>query len=308
MMSFNPKNMPHLLSVLIAIITAVGMWYVVSVRDRLEAQLEVNIDYNGVPPNLVVTDGLISKVHVRMRGPELLLRSISQRTLTQAIDLSGIKKGTTVVPLSGERMGPQLRAFELIDVQPPRIVVRADNLIERSVPVRAEIESPLRSGVLTVENVIVSPASVTLRGPEDVLSDMSHVPLIITLDPNAAGTTVRQTLPLDTPSLVNAIPGSVEVQYTITSGRTVVTRQVKVEVEAQNARNYDVEPESLELLVEVPEALAKNSSYLRKLGVIVVPPPMETGQSRQVDPRIRLPEGMTLLNPSVNSVTISRKK
>lgn len=308
MMSFNPKNMPHLFSVIIAIITAVGMWYVVSVRDRLEAQLEVNIDYHGVPSGLVVTDGLVSKVHVRLRGPELLLRSISQQTLTQAIDLSGIKKGTTVVPLTGEHMGPQLRAFELIDVQPPRIVVRADNLIERSVPVRAEIESPLRSGVLTVENVIVSPASVTLRGPESVLSDMSHVPLIITLDPNAAGTTVRQTLPLDTPSLVNAMPGSVAVQYTITSGRTVVTRQVKVEVEAENARNYAVEPDSLELLVEVPEALARNSSYLRKLGVIVVPPPMESGQSRQVDPRIRLPEGMTLLNPSVNPVTISRKK
>ena len=104
------------------------------------------------------------------------------------------------------------------------------------------------------------------------------------------------------------MPASVEVQYTITSGRTVVTRQVRVEVEAQNASHYAVEPETLELLVEVPEALAKNSSYLRKLGVIVVPPPMEMGQSRQVDPRIRLPEGMTLLNPSVNPVTISRKK
>ena len=308
MMSFNPKKMPQVLSLIVAIITAVGMWYVVSVRDRLEAQLEVSIDYNGVPPDLVITDGLISKVHVRMRGPELLLRAISQQTLTQAINLSGIKKGTTVVPMSGENMGPQLRAFELIDVQPPRIVVTADNLIERSVPVRAARDSPLRSGVLTVENVIVSPASVTLRGPESVLSDMSHVPLIITLDPNAAGTTVRQNLPLDTPSLVNAMPGSVEVQYTITSGRTVVTRQVRVEMEAQNAQNYAVEPETLELLVEVPEALAKNSSYLRKLGVIVVPPPMEVGQSRQVDPRIRLPEGMTLLNPSVNPVTISRKK
>ena len=103
MMSFNPKKMPHLLSLAVAIITAVGMWYVVSVRDRLEAQLEVSIDYNGVPPNLVITDGLISKVHVRMRGPELLLRAITQQTLTQAINLSGIKKGTTVVPLSGEK-------------------------------------------------------------------------------------------------------------------------------------------------------------------------------------------------------------
>ena len=308
MISFDPKKMPHLLSVVVAMVTAVAMWYVVSVRDRLEVQLEISIDYNGVPPNLVVTDGLISKVHVRMRGPELLLRAISQQTLKQAIDLSGIKKGTTVVPLTGDHMGPQLRAFELIDVQPPRLVIKADTYMERSVPVRAEIESPLRSGALTVENVIVSPASVTLRGPEELVSRMSHVPLTITLDPNAAGSTVRQTLPLDTPGLVTSVPSRVEVQYTITSGRSVVTRQVRVEVEAQDARHYTVEPGSVELLVEVPEALARNSSYLRKLGVIVVPPPLEEGQSRQVEPRIRLPEGMVLLNPSVSPLTISRKK
>ena len=113
--------------------------------------------------------------------------------------------------------------------------------------------------------------------------------------------------------ILDVMPGWVERDYPESLmvdrfGRTVVTRQVRVEMEAQNAQNYAVEPETLELLVEVPEALAKNSSYLRKLGVIVVPPPMEVGQSRQVDPRIRLPEGMTLLNPSLNPVTISRKK
>ena len=44
-----------------AFAVAVGMWYVVSVRDRLEVQLEVGIEYNGIPPGLVVTDGLVSK-------------------------------------------------------------------------------------------------------------------------------------------------------------------------------------------------------------------------------------------------------
>lgn len=144
--SSNPRRAPHLVSLLVAVLTAVGMWYVVSVRDRLEAQVEVSIDYYGIPPNLVVTDGLISKVQVRLRGPETLLRSIPQQKLTQAVDLSGIKKGVTVVPLSGENMGPAFRAFELVDVQPPRIVIKADTLMERSVPLRAIVDSPLRGG------------------------------------------------------------------------------------------------------------------------------------------------------------------
>ena len=300
--SKNSRKAPHLLSLLVAFAVAVGMWYVVSVRDRLEVQLEVGIEYNGIPSGLVVTDGLVSKVQVRLRGPEILLRSISSRSLTEAINLSNIKKGTTIVPLTSDNMGPSLRAFELVDVQPPRIVITADTLAERSVPIRAVLESPLRSGALTVENVTVSPASVTLRGPEGVISSINNLPLGIRLDPKAAGTTVEQTLLLDTPSLVTSNPASVKVQYTITSGRTVIS------VEAQNASQFTVEPSHVEVMVEVPDALARNSSYLKRLEVMVVPPALEPGQKGTAEPRIQLPEGMTILNPSFDSVTITRKK
>ena len=81
--SKNSRKAPHLLSLLVAFAVAVGMWYVVSVRDRLEVQLEVGIEYNGIPSGLVVTDGLVSKVQVRLRGPEILLRSISSRRAMQ---------------------------------------------------------------------------------------------------------------------------------------------------------------------------------------------------------------------------------
>lgn len=92
------RRPPHLLSFLLSVLIAVGMWYMVSVRDRLEAQFDVNLDYYGIPANLVITDGLITKATVRLRGPETLLRSVTQRKLIQAVNLSNIKKGTTVVP------------------------------------------------------------------------------------------------------------------------------------------------------------------------------------------------------------------
>ncbi len=68
--------LPDLGSMLVAILVAMAMWYLVSVRDRLEAQVEINVDYYDIPANLVVTDGLVSKIQVRLKGPETLLRSI----------------------------------------------------------------------------------------------------------------------------------------------------------------------------------------------------------------------------------------
>lgn len=302
------RRSPHLMSMLVAVLAAVSMWYVVSVRDRVEAQLEVTLDYYGIPANLVITDGLINKVLVRLRGPETLLRSVTQGKLIQAVDLSHIKKGVTVVPLTAEHLGPGFRAFELIDVQPPRIVVKADNLIERSVPVRVAVSSSLSNGALTVENVSVTPANVILRGPEAMVEDIASVPVPIQADPKAAGSTVQQVVTLDTPGLVTPIPPTVKVQYSITSGRAEVTQNCMVEVLAENRRQFTVTPAEVSVHVEVPEALVKNAQYLKQLEATVSPPDMAEGESRKVEIRFRLPEGMTLLNPGTEEVTISRKK
>lgn len=298
----------HVFSMFLAVLLASAMWYVVSVRDRLEAQVEVNIDYYGIPPNLVVTDGLVSKITVRLRGPETLLRSIPRQRLNEAINLSDIKKGTTIVPLAGDELGPTFRAFEVVDIQPPRIVVKADTLLERSVPVRTIVDSPLHGGALTVENVSVSPATVILRGPEAVVSAISNVPLTIMLDPKAAGTTVQQNITLDTPSLVTASPPSVRVRYTITSGRTLVSRRCHITAESDAQHHYTITPAELTVLVEVPEALAESANYLQQLEVSVLPPAMEIGESKKITPRFRLPEGMTLLNPTIDDVMVTRTK
>ena len=299
---------PHLLSMLLALLCAVGMWYRVSVRDRLDAQIEVNLDYIGIPSKLMITEGLINKAVVRLRGPGTLLRAIPKDSLTQTVNLSAIKKGRTIVPLGVEHLDARFRAFELIDVQPTRIVVSADNVMERTVPVRAVVESPLNNGALTVENVSVTPATVLLRGPEAIIANISHIPLTIMLDPKAAGSTVQRTMLLDTPSLVTPTPASVKVRYTITSGRTVLTRRCKVGFVGGPRRHYTVTPAEIDVLVEVPEALARNSRYLREMEVTVAVPDISPGESAQLPLHFRLPEGMTLLNPLSEEVTVTHNK
>lgn len=297
---------PNWLFMLLSIIAATAMWYVVSVRDRIEAQVEINIDYIGIPQNLIVTNGLVSKITVRLRGPETLMRSVLRENINEAIDLSYIKKGVTVVPLPTSDISPSLRAFEVVDIQPPRIVVTADNLVERSVPVKTIIDSPLKPAALTVENISVSPATVILRGPEDTLSNISNVPLTIHVDPRGAGSTVQLSMALDTPSLVTSLPSSVRVRYTITSGRTVISRNCRIMVAEDSSHHYSVQPKELAVLVEVPEALAKSASYLKELEARAAPPPMEPGESKKAKVQFRLPDGMTLLNPAGEEVTITR--
>ncbi len=297
---------PNWLFMLLSVMAATAMWYVVSVRDRIEAQVEINIDYYGIPQNLIVTNGLVSKITVRLRGPETLMRSVLREHINEAIDLSYIKKGVTIVPLPASDISPSLRAFEVVDIQPPRIVVTADNLIERSVPVKTIIDSPLKGEALTVDNISVSPATVILRGPEDTISSITSVPLTIHVDPKGAGSTIQQSVALDTPSLVTSLPSSVRVRYTITSGRTVVSRKCQITVAEDSKHHYRLQPTDLTVLVEVPEALARSASYLSELEARAVPPPMEPGETKKIKVQFKLPDGMTLLNPTAEEVSITR--
>ncbi|MDO5537881.1 MAG: CdaR family protein [Desulfovibrionaceae bacterium] len=310
-MSFSNKKQSlalHIISILLSVCIATAMWYMVSVRDRIEMQVDVNIDYIGIPKNLIVTDGLIKKVTVRVRGPEALLRGLNSPHLNQQIDLSLIKKGVTIVPLTAERLSGYYRSFDVLDVQPPRIVVKADNVVERMVPIQPEVRSTLRKGAVTVSDVVVNPASVSLWGPESVVSEITSLRLPIEIDPKAAGTSVQQTMPLDAPGLVTVTPKNVRVSYTVTSRRVTVAHKYRIVVSSDNPGDYVVTPKDTTLTVEVPETLAKNLAYLNELKLNVIPPAtLKPGEDVIVPVHYRIPDGMTVLQPRLENVTISGK-
>lgn len=310
-MSFFSKKQSfalRVISILISVIIATCMWYMVSVRDKIEMQVDVNIDYINIPKNLIVTDGLIKKLTVRIRGPEALLRrGTGSQHMSHQIDLSRIKKGVTIVPLTAERLSGYYRAFDVLDVQPPRIVVKADNVVERTVPLQPEVRSTLRKGAVTISDVVLTPASVSIWGPESVVSEISNLPLLIEVDPQASGTTVQQSLTVDAPGLVTVTPKNIRVSYAVTSKRVTVTHKYRIAVSSENANAYAVLPREITLTVEVPESLAKNQHYLSDLKIDVVPPvAMKAGEETIVQVHYRVPDGMIVLQPKMDNVTIKR--
>ena len=125
------------------------------------------------------------------------------------------------------------------------------------------------------------------------------------LDPKAAGTTVSQTLPLDSPGLVTVTPKNVRVSYTITSRRTVTERSYHIGISSEKPGRYRIEPSEVKLSVEVPEALARSASYLNGLSVSVLPPmDLKPGEKVEVPLHYRIPDGMSILPPKPASVRI----
>ena len=293
---------------MLALCMATGMWYTVTIRDRLEAQLDIRLDYKKIPDNLVVTDGLINQVRVRLRGPEALVRGINPQNLFRVMDLSRIKQGNNIIPLVADEWGAALRAFEVVEVSPPRLNLLVDKVSEQSLTVMPQIKSPLQNSVLDVQHLQVTPPTVTVRGPDGLISTMKNIPLVIKLDPRAAAGAYNQILALDLPGQVTASPASVKVSYTIASTRKQISLERPVTIDTPDKRGYTATPTKLLLFVEVPEALIRNSVYLNKVSVSVTPPPLDPGGSAAAPVRFDLPEGMTLVAPQSADITVTRNK
>ncbi len=103
----------QLKELIIAIFLAIFLWYGITGSEKVESYIDVRLDYSGVPAGLVVTEGRVNKVTVRVRASEGLLRSAYDRDRTLVIDLSSVVKGKSVslVPVSDIKLSGVLKLW-----------------------------------------------------------------------------------------------------------------------------------------------------------------------------------------------------
>ena len=85
----------QLKELIIAIFLAIFLWYGITGSEKVESYIDVRLDYSGVPAGLVVTEGRVNKVTVRVRASEGLLRSAYDRDRTLVIDLSSTREDSS---------------------------------------------------------------------------------------------------------------------------------------------------------------------------------------------------------------------
>ncbi len=298
-------NIPVLL---LSFFMAFALWYIVVVGEQVEVQIEVQVEYKNVPEHLIITDGLIDSIEVRLRGPEALLRDIPLNSRVHIVDLADLHKGRNVIPFAYMRK-KSLRAFDVQDIEPARMVVVADTMQERSVPVKVNIVSPLNSAKLKISDLNVTPSNVLVKGPSATVSSMHSVPLNVRISPNVEPGPQTQIEILDVPKAnVGVVPSRVTVKYTVLSERKRITLEKPVQILAENPSHYIVKPDLMSMQVEVPEALEKNSGYLHGAQLSVAPPILDVNESSLVPLRVTLPEGMTLLESLPKVISLERVK
>jgi len=277
-----------------AFVLACGLWYAVTVGDRLEMQAEVNLTYRGMPENLMVREGLLKNFTVQVRGPRALIRSLDTRMLTHSVDLSSLRPGTNVIALSAPRIMSESRTLDVMGLVPNQLVLEADGIMESVVALEPRFSAPTLAQALKAENLRVTPASVSLRGPESVIRKIHSLKLDVPLEREAMGE-YQLSLFVNTPAQVTATPSTVLVRYSIASARVSLELERAPLLDVKTSQSYRITPQKVALTVELPTGLQDNKSYLEKIRVVINVKDLPLSGSGEVRPFVELPEGARLI-------------
>ncbi|MBR5558708.1 MAG: hypothetical protein IKU72_00480 [Oscillospiraceae bacterium] len=175
---------------------ALVCWFVVA----FTVDTETSVSVENVPVDLSTQSSVLSsldlhaidaeniQVDVHIRGDRLVVGSISKDDIRIIPDLSRVTRpGTVEIPLTAVNNTNQ--HFEIISVSPATLTVKFDRLLTKSLPIWANINGLSVDDDFVVESETISPAAVTISGPEIDVDKISSCIVNIDVDEKLQKTT-----------------------------------------------------------------------------------------------------------------------
>lgn len=286
----------------LAVVLALLCWYLITGREKVETWVEIPVELVGTPEDLFVREGMESRLKVRLRGPQGIIRSLDPRGLAYTLDMSKAQPGETVVPFETDAVKAP-KALEVVELSPQHMTLSIDRLARKSVPV-----DPVWKGRIGDDyrllGAAAEPAEVVLRGPAQVLDRLEKVQTLAVSVNATAPRTVAAEAALSLPAEVRAEPARVRVELAFGPKTKDVWVRLPVEVRPP-APGTAVRPATVQVYVETPVTLLREPDFKDRFGAYV---PLEQNAAagrRNMAYRLDLPPDVTLLKAVPDEVEVT---
>ena len=171
--SFSILSFRNLTGLILFFFIGIGiflLWPYVSIQ---EADIFIPVDSEKIPEGLIITNGPFTGIEVHVRGPKLIIRTLSDLKIQYTIDLSSVNIGVNIIPIHQARI-PFPNGVSILKINPNSITVKVENEIKKKLPVNISLTGKPAKGFMVV-GAEAKPTSVTLRGSEETLGRMDKV-------------------------------------------------------------------------------------------------------------------------------------
>lgn len=294
-------------TIILSVALAVFTWFLVTGREVVESWVDMPLVMTNPSEGLIIEDGLVDKIQIRLRGPKGLVNNLSSQNLSYPVDVSNLKIGERVVEIETSKI-PLSSTYEIIEVKPNRLKLKVDRRISKKIAVEAAWAGNLNSDY-QLQEVAASPDLVILRGPETMLRKISKTRVVLNEDfPEDVPRSWAEDVALELPEEIEASPGQVRVEAFFTPK----TRQIwiKVPLEFQSPEGYQVSvaQKYVRLLIEGPVFLFHDDDFRKEINATLVFGSSMAPGKYELDFDVNLPDDCRLEKRNPETVTTTLKK
>ncbi|HBT96473.1 MAG TPA: hypothetical protein DEB25_01885 [Desulfobulbaceae bacterium] len=248
----------------ISVLLALGLWYMTGREDVIDKTIVVPIELLNLPRDLVIASQFKRNIDITVSGPKLAIEKMNSGSVTRQVSLANAQPGTFVINNDTDSVSAP-RGISVLRVQPASILLSIDKLAQKYFPVVPVTKGEVAAG-FQLNSLTIEPDGISISGPETVLSQIKELRTKV-IDLSGLKESKQSQVPLDlTPDIVNLI-GDTSVTANIkVSAKTVEKAVSGVEVElVLNGKKQKVSPARADLLLRVPQDIAKKGVDLHKL-------------------------------------------
>ncbi len=161
---------------LIALVITFALWLgVIGLQAPTTTRLR-NVTLNPlISNNLEITNSPVQEIDLVVTGDKRKVDQLNPRDLVVSLDLTDIQAGDRTIQITPQNVTVELPSGVKIDeIQPDKIAIKLENVIQRRVPVSPETEGSVADG-FEIYGSTVTPAEIVVRGPKSSVEALNFV-------------------------------------------------------------------------------------------------------------------------------------
>lgn len=158
---------------LLALATALLLWFVVSGEETVERGLRVPLELQQLPAGVELTGDVPTTVDVRVRGGSSTLSRVLAGDVVAVLDLRSARPGRRVFPLTADQVRVPF-GVDVVQIMPSAVAIVFEGTASRQVPVAPAVDGRPAPGFV-VGPMIADPAIVEIAGPESAVKRATEV-------------------------------------------------------------------------------------------------------------------------------------
>ncbi|MDR1407215.1 MAG: YbbR-like domain-containing protein [Tannerella sp.] len=262
---FNKQKWEEILIFLCFALLSAGFWYLESLQEEYEIEIEMPVKYKNVPRDVILSDDHPQNLSVRIRDKGTVLINYMWFNSFSPVEVDMKDAHTTKdATISVEKRTVEsaisrqlISSTSLLRIEPSAIQVDYTKLMQKDVTVQADVDFQAEPGYHIAGAILVNPAKVHAYAVPTIL-DTLHIIKTAPVELKHTRKTVTLTVRLEPIPNVRMEPEKVEITIPV---EEFTEKRLQIPVRCRNMPdNYNLRvfPSSVEVICNIPMSKYKD--------------------------------------------------